>query len=63
MEGWIYGPPPKDNEKRTQPLLIPYFELPEAEKDKDRRTIRNYPKYARDRKFKIVTRRGRGAGK
>ena len=62
MEGWVYGPPPKDNEKRTHPLLVPYSELPEAEKEKDRRTIRNYPKYARDRGFKIVTRRTGGSG-
>ena len=57
MEGWTYGPPPKDNEKRTHPLLVPYSELPEEEKDKDRRTIQNYPKYARAAGFKIVARR------
>ena len=26
IEGWVYAPPPKDNEKRTQPLLVPYSE-------------------------------------
>lgn len=57
MEGWIYGPPPKDNDKRTHPLLVPYSELPEEEKEKDRRTIQNYPKYARTAGFKIVARR------
>ena len=57
MEGWVYGPPPKDGIKRTHPLLVPYAELPEAEKEKDRRTIGSYPKYARDVGFKIVTRR------
>ncbi len=62
MEGWVYGPPPKNNEKRTQPFLVPYGELPEAEKEKDRRTIRNYPKYARDTGFKIVTHRTGGLG-
>jgi hypothetical protein len=56
-EGWTFGPPPKDNDKRTHPLLIPYAELPEVEKDKDRRTIQNYPKYARAAGFKIVSRR------
>jgi hypothetical protein len=57
MEGWTYGPPPKDNDKRTHPLLVPYSDLPEEEKDKDRRTIQNYPKYARAAGFKIVSRR------
>ena len=60
MEGWTYGPPPKDSEKRTHPLLCPYSDLHEAEKDKDRRTIRNYPKYARIAGFKIVSRRAGG---
>jgi len=57
MEGWVYGPPPKDTDKRTHPLLIPYSELPEIEKEKDRRTIRNYPEFARLAGFKIVSRR------
>jgi hypothetical protein len=57
MEGWTYGPPPKDPEKRTHPLLISYPELPKKEKDKDRRTITSYPKYARIAGFRIVSRR------
>ena len=36
-EGWIYGEK-KDVEKKTTPLLIPYSELPESEKDYDRNT-------------------------
>lgn len=36
-EGWIYGEK-KDDEKKTTPLLIPYSELPESEKDYDRNT-------------------------
>lgn len=36
-EGWVYGTK-KDNEKKTTPLLIPYSELPESEKDYDRNT-------------------------
>jgi hypothetical protein len=55
MEGWVYGPPPRDHEKRTHPLFVPYSELPKDQKDKDRRTIRHYPDYARERGFKIVT--------
>ena len=37
QEGWTYGPV-KDSAKKTTPLLIPYNELPEAEKEYDRKT-------------------------
>ena len=53
MEGWAYGDP-RDNKNRKHPLLVHYANLPEAQKDKDRRTIRNYSQYAREAGFKIV---------
>jgi len=36
-EGWVLGDA-KDPEKKTTPLLVPYEELPESEKDYDRNT-------------------------
>ena len=36
-EGWIYGPERSD-EKKTHPCLIPYGQLPDSEKEYDRRT-------------------------
>ncbi|MBR2674521.1 MAG: Ryanodine receptor Ryr [Mogibacterium sp.] len=36
-EGWTYGTG-KDPEKKTSPMLIPYDELPEHEKEYDRKT-------------------------
>ncbi len=36
-EGWRYGER-KDSVKKTTPLLVPYGELPESEKEYDRRT-------------------------
>lgn len=36
-EGWTYGKK-KDDERKTTPLLVPYNELPESEKDYDRNT-------------------------
>ncbi|QYZ78075.1 Ryanodine receptor Ryr [Methanofollis formosanus] len=36
-EGWHYGPQ-MDLEKRVRPDLVPYNDLPETEKDYDRRT-------------------------
>ena len=36
-EGWIYGEH-KDSIKKTTPCLVPYEELPEEEKEYDRKT-------------------------
>lgn len=36
-EGWSYGET-RNDEKKTTPCLIPYSELPEEEKEYDRRT-------------------------
>ena len=36
-EGWTYGPL-KDMIKKTTPLLVPYDELPDSEKEYDRNT-------------------------
>lgn len=36
-EGWTLGPERSDERKET-PLLIPYSELPDSEKEYDRRT-------------------------
>ncbi|MEY8386026.1 RyR domain-containing protein [Oscillospiraceae bacterium 38-13] len=36
-EGWTYGPS-RDGEKKITPCLVPYEELPEEEREYDRRT-------------------------
>lgn len=36
-EGWIYGPVRDDSRKET-PCLVPYSDLPEEEREYDRRT-------------------------
>lgn len=36
-EGWVYGEK-LDREKKIHPLLVPYSELPDSEKEYDRRT-------------------------
>ena len=36
-EGWTYGER-RDDEKKTTPCLVPYSELPESEKEYDRKT-------------------------
>jgi len=57
IEGWTCAPPPRDDIKRTHPLLVSYAELPPKQQNKDRRTIRNYLKYAREAGFKITAKR------
>lgn len=39
-EGWTYGPR-RDDELKTHPCLVPYDQLPEEEKNYDRRTALN----------------------
>lgn len=38
-EGWTYGPV-RDNAAKTHPCLVPYENLPDSEKEYDRRTSR-----------------------
>ncbi len=37
-EGWVYGAK-RDDEKKTHPDLISYDELPESEKEYDRKSV------------------------
>ena len=43
--GWTYGATRDDAAKR-HPSMIPYGDLPETEKEKDRSNIRHYPAFA-----------------
>ena len=52
-EGWTYGET-KDGEKKTTPLLVPYGELPEAEKEYDRQTALESIKLIRKMGYKLV---------
>ena len=40
-EGWRFGPDRNDKTK-THPDLVPYEELPDSEKEYDRRSVRCY---------------------
>lgn len=51
-EGWTYGPVRDDANRRT-PCLVPYDELPESERDYDRRTSQETLRYIISRGFKI----------
>jgi hypothetical protein len=54
-DGWRYAPV-RDNDRREHPLMIPYGQLPESEKDKDRDSMRGYPKLLAAYGFRIVPR-------
>jgi hypothetical protein len=42
-DGWRPTPGAKDPEKRLHPLLVPWAQLPESERDKDREPVREIP--------------------
>lgn len=52
-EGWTYGPK-RDDLKKETPCLVPYEELPEAEKEYDRATSRETLRLIRKLGFRIV---------
>jgi hypothetical protein len=50
--GFTYGPE-RDDSARMHPSLVPYAELPESEKDKDRTAVRDLPRMLADAGFAI----------
>jgi hypothetical protein len=53
LQGWTFGKK-RDDARQKHPLLIPYGDLPESEKEKDRDSIRQYPKRVAEAGYKIV---------
>lgn len=53
QEGWKFGLK-KDGNEKTTPLLVPYNELPEAEKEYDRKTALETLKLIIKLGYKIV---------
>jgi len=51
-EGWSYSKD-RDNGKRLHNCLVPYHQLREVDRDKDRKSIDHYPDFARTAKWKI----------
>ncbi len=51
--GWRHGPPPKDPVKKTHPCLVPYDQLPDGEKEKDRNTVREIPRFLAQVGFRV----------
>jgi hypothetical protein len=51
--GWRHGKP-RDDALKLHPAMVPYAQLPEQEKGKDRNTIRHYPDFAAGADYRIV---------
>ena len=51
--GWVYGEQ-RDDKKKIHNTLIPYKELREEDKEKDRNSVRRYPGIVKIAGYKIV---------
>ena len=54
LDGWTYAPGPKDLRRKRTPWLIPWEEMPEAQRDYDRNTVRNLPRFLAQAGLRIV---------
>ena len=52
--GWVYGEK-RDDAKKINPALLPYKDLSEQDKDKDRNSVRYYQDILKEAKYKIVS--------
>jgi len=51
--GWRYGET-RDDGRKLHPAMLPYAQLPEREKGKDRNSIRHYPDFVARAGYRIV---------
>lgn len=56
--GWTFAPGPKDLVKKTSPTLVPWAELSEVERDKDRSAVTNTPAILALAGFEVYRLRG-----
>jgi hypothetical protein len=45
LDGWAYAPGPKDLRRRTTPWLIAWEGIPDEQREYDRNTVRNLPRF------------------
>jgi hypothetical protein len=53
LNGWSWAPT-RDDAAKHHPSMLPYAQLPEREKEKDRNNIRHYPEFAARAGYRIV---------
>jgi voltage-gated potassium channel Kch len=54
LDGWTYAPEPKDLQRRTTPWLIRWEDMPDAQRDYDRNTVRNLPRFLAQAGLQLV---------
>jgi voltage-gated potassium channel Kch len=54
LDGWTYAPGPKNLRRKRTPWLIPWEQMPEEQRDYDRNTVRNLPRYLAQAGLRIV---------
>jgi hypothetical protein len=54
LDGWTYAPGPKDLSRRTTPWLIPWEDMPDEQRDYDRNTVRNLPRFLAQAGLRLV---------
>jgi voltage-gated potassium channel Kch len=54
LDGWTYAPGPKDLRRKRTPWLIPWEDMPEEQRDYDRNTVRNLPRFLAQAGLRIV---------
>jgi hypothetical protein len=52
-DGWRYAET-RDDSRKLHPAMVPYAELPEREKGKDRNSVRHYPDFAARAGYRIA---------
>ena len=55
VSGWRHGEP-RDDARKVHPAVVPYAQLPEREKQKDRNNVRHYPDFLARAGLRIVKR-------
>ena len=53
--GWRYGET-RDDARKLHPTMLPYAQLPEREKGKDRKNVRHYADFAARAGYRISSR-------
>jgi hypothetical protein len=54
LDGWTYAPGAKDLRRRTSPWLIRWEDMPDEQREYDRNTVRNLPRFLAEAGLELV---------
>jgi hypothetical protein len=54
LDGWKYAPGPKDLARKTTPWLVPWEAMPDEQRDYDRNTVRNLPRFLAQAGLQVI---------